>query len=198
MTDLSPYAKRAPRRAPSPAVAVGGEKPGTCAACQTGGARSRYEEEEDDCYYQRVPLFQEIPAADPASTEGRDFVIEVNHRGDLFLAKSMFLEAYNADGTINRFAYLRAFEIDEDRQDCISGETPRGVPVHVYSQQGGCCDGLRVCISEFANQKDRRSLKIHIRVFGGTAGVIQGYLRGRCRDCGYEKYCQTPMPRPEG
>lgn len=185
MTDLSPYADRSPRSAAANDVAVGGEQSGAC-ACKRGGKAS------DDCFeYQRIPLFTEIPAADPAPPEGRDLVIEVDHRGDYFHARSMILEARNADGSINHFAYIRAYEIDEDRQDCISGDTPRGIPVHMYSQQGGCCDGLAVCLRKFSNRKERKALKIHVRVFGGDAGVLQGYLRGRCEDCGYEKLCQV-------
>lgn len=187
MTELNDYANRSPGAAS--AVGVGGENTGT--ACATCGTRNGSHDDED-CYdYQRIGLFVEVPAADPIPSQGRDVVIEVDHRGDLFHAKSMFLEALNNDGSVNRFAYIRSYEIDEDRQDCISSSSPRGVPVHAYSVQGGCCDGLKVCITPFESKKERRCLKIHVRVYGGAAGVVQGYLRGRCEDCGYEKHCMV-------
>ncbi len=189
MTDLNHYASRTPGAAS--AVGVGGEKPGTCASCGTGSDR-------DDCYdYQRIPLFESIPADDSPPAEGRDFTIEVDHRGDWFWPKTMFLEARNSDGSVNHFAYVRAYQIDEDREDCISSTNPRGIPVHVYSVQGGCCDGLKVCIRPFENKKERQFLKIHVRVFGGSAGVIQGYMRGRCQSCGYEKHCRVDKAPPE-
>ncbi len=193
MTDLNDYANRTPGAAS--AAGVGGGKPGTCASCSAGTTSAR---DDDDCYdYQRIPLFEPIPAVESPSEEGRDFAIKVDHRGDWFRPKTMFLEARNADGSINHFAYVRAYNIDEDRQDCISSSNPRGIPVHVYSVQGGCCDGLKVCIRPFENKKERQFLTIHVRVFGGEAGVLQGYIRGRCESCGYEKHCRVDKAQPE-
>lgn len=193
MTDLNNYANRTPGAASS--VGVGGEKPGTCASCNAGS--TSMSDSDGDCYdFQRIPLFEPIPADESPPAEGRDFAIEVDHRGDWFWPKSMFLEARNVDGSVNHFAYVRAYQIDEDRQDCISSTNPRGIPVHVYSVQGGCCDGLRVCIRPFENKKEREFLKIHVRVFGGSAGVLQGYMRGRCQTCGYEKHCRVDKAEP--
>lgn len=194
MAELNHYTSRTPGAASAAGVG-GGPSENSCTECERRGASSGDDERYD---YQRIPLFEPIPATDPASREGRDFVITVDHRGDLFHPKAMFLEARNADGSVNYFAYVRAYEIDEDRQDCVSSSDPRGIPVHVYSMQGGCCDGLKVALRPFENKKERRTLKIHVRVFGAKAGVLQGYLRGRCVDCGYEKHCRgdrtTPPP----
>lgn len=166
-------------RGPSKSAGVGG----SCDTCQSGSG--------DDCVdYQRIPVYQDVPAVDPVPAEGVDHEIEINHRGDWFKAHKLFLEARLADGSVNHFAYVRAFEIDEDRQDCISSDAPRGIPIAAYSGQGGCCDGLRVCLDKFANDSERKTLKIHVRVFGGAAQTIHGYLTGRCEDCGYEKLCQ--------
>jgi len=195
MTDLNDYANRTPGAAP--AAGVGGGKPGTCASCNAGST-STSAREDDDCYdYQRIPLFEPIPAAESPPAEGRDFVVKVDHRSDWFDPKSMFMEVRNLDGSINHFAYVRAYRVGEDREDCISSSTPRGVPVHVFSVQGGCCDGLKIPMRPFESRKENEYLDIHVRVFGGLAGVIQGYIRGRCRNCGYEKHCRGDRAQPE-
>ncbi len=195
MTDLNDYANRTPGAAP--AAGVGGGRPGTCASCNAGST-STSAREDDDCYdYQRIPLFEAIPAADPIPAKGRDFAIKVDHRGDWFWPKSLFLEARHDDGSVNHFAYVRAYQIDEDREDCISSSNPRGIPLHSFSVQGGCCDGLKVCIRPVENMKERQFLTIHVRVFGGSAGVVQGYVRGRCQSCGYEKHCRVDKAQPE-
>lgn len=196
MTDLNPYVSRTPGAAS--AVGVGGgstttsptsttPSPTTCAC--NGRPASSYDEE--DCRdFQRIDLFAEFPAVDDAPAGGRDVVIAVDHRGEVFKPKSMYLEARKANGSIHHFAYVRHFEINENKQDCISSRGARGIPVHCYSVRGGCCDGLNVCIHGIEAKDEKRALMIHIRVFGNEGGVIQGYLRGRCEDCGYEKFCE--------
>lgn len=189
MTDLNHYANRTP--AAAPAAGVGGDNTSTtCTACRAGAAAAL--EEDDDCFdFQRIELFGEFPAVEDPPAEGRDVIIEVDHRGDVFVPKAMFLEALRSDGSVHPFVYLRRIEIDEDKMDCISSKAKRGVPVNVYGARGPGCDGLKVCIPPFERKDERRVLKIHIRIFGGDAGVVQGYLRGRCEDCGYEKYCRV-------
>lgn len=149
-------------------------------------------DEEDDCVlFQRIELFAEFPAVEEAPAEGRDVVIKVDHRGDVFHAKSMYLEALRLDGSVLPFVYLRQIEIDDDKMDCISSKAKRGIPVHAYSGRGQCNNGQRVCIPPFERDDGRRVLKLRIRVFGRDGGVVQGFLRGRCESCGYEKYCRV-------
>jgi len=194
MTDLNPYVSRTPGAAS--AVGVGGENTSTTTCACNGRAASSYDE-EDDLEFQRIELFVAFPAVDDAPPKGRDLVIEVDHRGDQFKPKSMFLEARKDDGSVHHFAYVRHFEINEDKQDCISSKGPRGIPVHSYSVPGGCCDGLKVAIRKIEAKGEKGALMIHIRVFGKEGGVVQGYLRGRCEDCGYEKYCKPETSTAE-
>lgn len=188
MTDLNHYANRTPGAAS--AVGVGGGTSGTmCEACES---RSTQPSEDDDCSeFQRIEVFGEYPDVENAPTEGRDFVIEVDHRGAVFEPKSMYLESLRLDGSVNPFVYLRRIEVDEDKMDCISSSAKRGVPITDYSGKGQCCGGLKVCIPPFERKGEQRVLKLHIRVFGKDAGVVQGHMRGRCQSCGYEKYCRS-------
>lgn len=189
MTDINHYAQRTPGAGST--AAVGGGTPGTnCETCDNSRSMQAYV--DDDCAeFQRIEVFGEYPAVENPPPEGRDIVIEVDHRGAVFEPKSMFLEALRLDGSMNPFVYLRRIEVDEDKMDCISRNAKRGVPVHVFSGKGQCCDGLKVCIPSFERKDEQRVLKLHIRVFGKDAGVVQGHLRGRCESCGYEKYCRV-------
>ena len=190
MTDINNYTQRTPGAGST--AAVGGGTPGTnCEACDNSRSMQSYADDDDCAEFQRIEVFGEYPAVEEAPANGRDIVIEVDHRGAVFEPKSMFLEALRLDGSMNPFVYLRRIEVDEDKMDCISSKAKRGVPVHVYSGRGQCCDGLKVCIPKFERKGEQRVLKLHIRVFGKDAGVVQGHLRGRCESCGYERYCRV-------
>jgi hypothetical protein len=196
MTDLNPYVSRTPGAAS--AVGVGGGSTTTSptsttpspTTCACNGRPAPSYDAEDCREFQRIDLFAEFPAVDDAPAGGRDLTIEVDHRGDVFETKSMYLEARKVDGSVHHFAYVRHYEVNEHKLDCISSKGSRGIPVHCYSVPGGCCDGLRVCIGGIESKDEKRALTIHIRVFGKDGGVIQGYLRGRCENCGYEEFCE--------
>jgi len=138
------------------------------------------------CRHQRIPFTAQLAAA-PGAGQYTEATITPNHNGMFFEPERLSSEAFNSAGDDVRQVYWNRWTINQDVQDCMAADEARGVPVNSYSEEN-CCDGKPVCIRPFRDASERNALKMTVRNYELEAVTVQGYLVGRCKDCGYESH----------
>jgi len=198
---MRPINQRFPKN-PKPAT-VGG-----CRACDAEAATSRSAGEHNEkCWSQRIPIYLNLPAPTVAGgvvTQMASDVFEPDHDGDTFEVESIFITAeyYNESGNLTdaEEVFRGPIKMGKKTLDCLGQGEERGIPVLSYSQPQ-CCEGLREPLPEFGNKRKAKDvLSIEFRseqteLVGGVvtprAVRIRGYIKGRCKSCGYESICSN-------
>ena len=163
---------------------------------------------DQNCGYQRVPLFGRIPAATLVDGEivPGEATITVTPDGSWFKAHSLLATAFLAtSGQPANQVYFSDMTIKQFPQDCIPEGAERGVRVNSFGQASGCCDGPKICIAEFSNALNEHQLKITVKNYQAEEVLVDGHMTGWCIECtgrkppGYDpERPSVPSVRPEG